>query len=219
MLSSELRDLFTASYKVECQKHNTKEVFLPDKLIASWMASGQQEICDRLGVLINYYDIYYEPVTEYQTYDLPEDWGKLIRTEPELKIVDIGVVETHVEEGDTLETGDINSIAIYNDGDGWKCALSPLPTTSDHVRIWYYPNPQNYSPSKSAPDLGSFDGSTFNGSLKLPDKYQQLLLFYMLGQCFMDIKMEYEERISRERGNLGSTQKQEIEYTPIGGYD
>ncbi|MFA6364717.1 hypothetical protein, partial [Methanoregula sp.] len=79
-------------------------------------------------------------------------------------------------------------------------------------------NPLKYSPSEGG-EWGDFDGSTFSGYLKIPEKYLDLLLLHMLGRCFDEKKIEYELTITRIRGNSGSSAKQEIEYTPVGGYD
>ena len=219
MLIQQVRDEFVVEYKLECQKREAKEIDFGDKIIASWIAAGQQDIADRLKLLVKWFDVYYEATTEFLTYGLPDDYGSLISTEPQLTVRGIREMQTSVQEDETLTTGEVHSIAIYNDGESYKVVLNDMPTSSGKVRLWYAVNPLYYSPTASKnQEWGTFDGVTFTGSLRIPDKYKDLLILFMLGKCFDDRKLEYENKLLKFVGNLGSTSKDEIRYTPMGGY-
>ena len=215
----EIRDNFVTEYKLLCTIRNVNEISIGDKVLASWIASGQQEICDRLKVIMKPYDLYYDAMNEFFTYGLPDDWGGLIGTDPQMEFDNAMNLPTIAQPGYTLEKGDVRKITIYNDGNGYRVILSPLPISSGIIRFWYTVNPLHYSPSAgSSQDWGSFDGSTFSGSLPLPDKYKDLLVLFMLGKCFGDKKQEFEFRLESFKGNSASKGKDEIKYTPIGGY-
>lgn len=214
MLLLDLRNRFILEYKLECQKKNVKEIGLAtqDKIIAAWIASGEQDICDRLSLLTTYTDIAYVPVTDFTTYSLPTNFGKLLKTEPELKTVDITDIKT-VNNGNPIPQGEIHTIAIYNDGTAFKAALMDLPASSGSVRVWYSINTLMYSPGgTTSQNWGSFDGLTFTGNLKIPEKYTDLLLLYILGKIFDDRKLEYEANLLRLRGNSSTTHKDTVEY-------
>ena len=149
MLIKEVRDEFVVEYELECQKRQINRIELIDKIIASWIAAGQQDISDRLKLLVKWFDVYYEATTEFLTYGLPDDYGSLISTEPQLTVRGIREMETSVQEDETLTTGEVHSIAIYNDGESYKVALNDMPTTSGKVRLWYAVNPLYYSPTAS----------------------------------------------------------------------
>jgi hypothetical protein len=219
LTATECRNLFVVGYKIECQKNKMKELDFPDKIIASWMSSGQQDIADRLKILITYVDVAYTPVTSFTKYDLPSNFGSLLRTEPELKIVDVNEMNSYVQSGNNLQIGVPQQVAVYHESTGYHLVLGPLPNSTNTIRVWYSINPGMYSPSAAAAqDWATFDGSTFTGSLKIPDKYIDLLILYMLGKIFDQKKMEYEAHLNRMRINSGSTRKQGLEYQPIGGY-
>lgn len=215
----EIRDEFVVEYKLIVTQRDLKQIDFGNKIIASWIASGQQKIADKLKVLIKYVDIYYDEMTEFYTFGLPDDYGGFISTDPQLKQVSISQLNTQVQEDETLTQGEIHSIAIYHDGDGYKLGFMDLPTSAGRFRLWYSVNPLYYSPSAgSNQDWGNFDGSTFSGNLVIPDKYKDLLILFMLGKCFDDKKQEFENELIRSAGMSGATSKDEIEYTPIGGY-
>lgn len=219
MLTKEVRDEFVIEYELECQKRNVPRIELGDKILASWIASGQQKIADSLKILVRYTDIEYEAMTEFTTYGLPDDYGSFIGTEPKLTVKGITDLTTLAQEGETLDSGEIDSIAIYHDGDGYKVGFMNLPSSSGTIRIWYSINPLYYSPSSGKnQEWGTFDGTTFSGYLRIPDKYKDLLILFMLGKCFDDKKQEFIYELQSFVSNSGSTSKDEICYTAIGGF-
>lgn len=215
----ECRDLFVVQYKLECRKHKFPEMDIPNKTLASWIASAQQDVSLRLKILNTYVDLAYTPVTVFTKYDLPSNFGAIIKTEPELRIVDISDLSSYAQSGNSLEQGEPQSIAVYYDTTGFHAALYPLPESANTIRIWYSVDTGMYSPSAAAAqDWGTFDGSTFTGNLKVPDRYIDLVITHMLGKVFDEKKMEYETMLSRARNNAGSTRKDGLDYQPIGGY-
>jgi hypothetical protein len=215
----EVRDFFTTFYKLECVKHQVKEIDFQDKIIAAWISAGQQEIVDRLKLLETYYDLAYTAQTTFTPLSLASvtDFGKLLRTEPELNIVGINDLNTYNADGD-VEQGEVDSIAVWHDGVAFKVGLSNLPSSAGTIRLWYQKNTGYYSPSgSSSQNWGTFDGSTFTGNLKIPEKYLDLLIKYMLGQIFPDKQQEYETVLQRFKGDSISTSKGEIGYN-LGWY-
>ena len=176
------------------------------------MASGQQDIADRLNLLQTYYDLYYDAQTEFTSYVLPDNFGKLIRTEPELTLRDVNELKTYSQDS-SMPTGGLHSIAVWHNGENFQCAVMDLPSASGTVRLWYIINTLFYSPSGgNSQEWGAFDGSAFSGNLKLPEKYTDLLILYMMGKCFPDAKQEYLFEIERQKGNPSSTFSSELTY-------
>lgn len=210
MLTSELRDLFVASYKLECSLRGIKEIIFPEQLLALWISAGQQEILDELNLLVKPYTIYYEAQTTSIPYTLPDDYGKFLKTEPEYDTVDI-------QSLNATSQGDITRIAIFNDGDGWKIALGDLPSVAGSFKLWYRIGSNLYSQSTGGDDIGGFNNATFSGSLLLPDRYNPLLLLYLKTQCFPDLKAEYQLKIAKLKGDTSSTYKTVVNYN-LGGY-
>lgn len=201
-------------------KHQVKELDLQDKMIAMWMSSGQQEIVDRLKLLETYYDLTYAAQTVFTPISLAAitDFGKLLRTEPVLDIVSINDLSTY-NGVDSVDQGEVDSIAVWHDGTAYKAGLSNLPSAAGTVRLWYQKSTGFYAPSGvAAQNWGTFDGSTFTGNLKIPEKYLDLLIQYMLGRIFPDMKQEYETMLQRLRGDPITTFKSEIDYN-LGMYD
>ena len=67
-------------------------------------------------------------------------------------------------------------------------------------RSVYYPDTGFYQPSGSSDqDWGTFDGSSFDGSILLPNKYLKAVLYYMLGKWISDYEIRYEREIQSLR--------------------
>lgn len=203
----EFRDLFVAEYMFECQKRGISRIEMPDGLIAAWMAEAQQNINIRLKPIQKYQDV--AILTGATDYALNTDFGKPIKAYLGDADGVIGDTEISLENaGDLLRT-DItgNKVAIFWDPTNsvYYLRTSPTPTENYYIRVWYYADTLWYSPSGSvAQGWGIFDGSTFSGNFMIPDKYQMLVKYYLMGKAFSDMG-EYEKNLSILRVNNANT--------------
>lgn len=214
MILQEFRDIFIAEYIYEAQKRREPRIELPNKLIASWIAEAQQSINLRVKPIKTYQDV--TIVAGLTDYSLNSNYGKAIGG----KLGDangvIGDVDVILVDTTDLLTTDTSGakIAIYWDPTDsiHKLRVAPAPTENFTIRLWYYADTLWYSPSgATSQDYGSFDGDSFTGNLKIPDKYQMLVKYYLLGKCFNDYS-EYEKQLSILRVNSGDTKDNRVQY-------
>lgn len=213
MTIREYCDFFVAEYIYECQKRNVARIDLSDGLIAGWIAEAQQNLNTRLKPIKTYQDV--AILTGATDYPLNTNFGKAINAKlgdanGVIGDVDVKLVNTM----DLLTTDTSGRKAAIN----WDPVNSVYylkvgtPTANYYIRVWYYADTLWYSPSGSvSQDWGAFDGSTFSGNLKIPDKYQMLVKYYLLGKCFNDMS-EYEKQLSILRVNNANTQNNVPEY-------
>lgn len=218
MTITEIRDIFIAELEFEYKKMNKPFIQIRDKLIALWISEAQQDISSKLKILKTYTDISLTAVTSYTTYTLPSNFGKVFRAEisgTELDIVNIGEIPTT----GTITQGTPTQVATYNNGTNNLATVHPLPDSTYTMRLWYYVNPNYYSPSGvSAQDWGTFDGNSFSGNLKIPEPYYYLIKLYLLGKIFDNKRMEYEAGVRREKNNSFESIDSSLSYN-LGGYE
>lgn len=218
MTLDEVKDKFLLEYRLEVNKRGVKEFIFNNREIASWIAETQQEIVDRLNLITTHIDLALTSVTAFTTYDLPVNFGKLLKAEingNRLNIIGFDDIQTT----GTIPQGTPDSIAVYRDNDDkFKAVLQPLASTTATCKVWYVVNTLFYSPSGvSAQNWGTFDGTSFSGNLKMPERYIPLLLIGVLGRIFPDKQQEYEAKLRMAKNNKSTTTKRGIKYN-LGGY-
>lgn len=221
MLLSTVKNIIESDYLLECGKKGVSPVDYTDSQLALWISQGQQDLVDRLNLLITYSDLSYTAGTTYTTVSLPANFGKITKAEingQEIKIVGV----SDIPSNGTMETGIPSSCAVYHNGTAWLLALSPVPAASGTVRVWYVVNTLFHDgDTATAQSWGTYSKSTvagFSGSLILPERYVPLLVLYILGKFFDDKMQEYEVRVSRARSNSAQTANFDITYN-FGGIE
>lgn len=216
MTTQELRDIFVAEYMFECQKRKAERIEMPDGLIAAWLAEAQQEINLRLKPIKTYQDV--AIVSGITDYALNANFGKV--DVAKLGDSDGTIGDTEIDFVSISELkSDRNTnkcAAIYWDADNslYYLRLAPTPTEAYYIRIFYYADTLFYSPSDSAAQpWGTFDGVTFTGNMKVPNKYQSAIKFYMMSKCFNDFENKFEKQISLLRANNSNTFNAKPDYS------
>lgn len=215
MTTGEIRDIFVAEYMFESQKRKTERIDMPDGLIAAWLSEAQQEINLRLKPIKTYQDV--AITTGVTDYALNANFGKV-------DVAKLGDADGVI--GDT-EISFVSISELKSDENTNKCAsiywdssnqlyylrLAPTPTEAYYIRIFYYADTLFYSPSGvAAQSWGTFDGVTFTGDMKLPDKYLNAVKFYLMSKCFNDYEVKFEKQISLLRANNTNTFNAKPEY-------
>jgi hypothetical protein len=214
MTLQEIRDIFVAEHKYESQKRGLKYIEVPNKLIVSWIAEAQQDIVQRIKPIKTYQDI---SITVGSTdFELNSNFGTPVLAKFGDADGTIGDTIVDLVDVTDLLTGDNNTetkAAIW-----WDAANSayyikvPTPASAYTIRLWYYSDTLWYSPSGSvAQDFGTFDGTTFTGNIKIPDKFQMAVKFYMLGKAFNDFT-QYRDHIDTLKVNKADTMNREFDY-------
>ena len=212
MTNLELRNLFVATYKVECQKAKPTIVPIdfPDKLIASWISQAENDILGRLKIIKNYQDLRFS--LGINTISVPVTFGSAISCEYNgvpLKKVDIADIRTT----GSYTTGDPQVYAIWIDPNGYNLTIAPEITKELMIRLWFNVNVGQYSPSLNKnQNFATFDGSTFEGNIILPDHYIQPIIYYMLEQGMGGFLQKYELELAKLRQLDTSTGNCKIEY-------
>lgn len=210
MTLSEVRDAFIADYTFEAQRLGLKRIDVPNKMIASWISRGQQDIADRLSIMVTNQDISLTAVTVYTEHNLNSKFAGIVKAEINGYDLDIVGVKDIPTTG-TLVTGQPSKIAAFHDAsqNAYKAIVYPLPDTSYTLKVWYHINLNFYSPSGSADqDWGNFSGTAWTGDLKIPDRYLDLLLEYMMAKAFPERIAIYERRIRGFKARNASTPKE-----------
>jgi len=214
MTVDEFRNIFVAEYIFEAQKRNVRRIEIPNGLIAAWLAEAQQNINTRLKPIKKYQDI--EILTGATDYALNTNYGKYFKAFLGDADGTIGDTEVKLVEPTDLQTTDVsgNKAAIYWDpvNSIYYLKVSPTPTANYYIRLWYYADTLWYSPSGSvSQDWGIFDGSSFSGNFMIPDKFQMLIKYYLLGKCFNDYS-QYEKELSILRVNNAESRDASPQY-------
>lgn len=214
MTAKEFRDLFIAEYTFECQLRGIPKIDIPDGVIAAWLAEAQQNINVRLKPIKKYQDI--EITAGATDFTLNSDYGKYDKAFLGDASGVIGDVEVKLVDANSLSNLEVsgNKASIFWDPTNsiYYLRVAPTPTSTFYIRLWYYADTLWYSPSGSvSQDWGTFDGSTFSGNLMIPDKFQMIIKYFLLGKCFKDMS-EYEKQISILRTNNANTIYTKPEY-------
>jgi hypothetical protein len=187
MTLAEIRDLFVAQYKIQSQVRGIREIEIDNKILASFISQGQQDIQRRLLVSEAYADL---TLTANEA-DLPGDFGlhKLAYIgDTLLTQKDSNFVRKQISRGNT---GDW--FAIYQAGNTQKILTTYSTGT---LRIYYYPDFLYYRPLLgSVQGWGTFSGIAFSGKLMIPDRYDMAVIYYMLSQVIPDYYNIYEKEI------------------------
>lgn len=205
MTLAHLRDAFVMEYKLECMKNSVREINFADRQIAYFISKAQQDMINRLKIAKTYTDVSLTAVTTYTEYSLPTNFGAIANSPSisgrELEVVPITDIPT-----DDITAGDPQKIAIYFNGTDYKIALSPIPSSTATLRVWYYPDTGYFIPGGTgSQNWGTFTAETFTGNVKFPDKYIKAIIDFMVGEIFPQRKAEYENEINKLKATGGST--------------
>ena len=206
----EVRDLFVAEYKIECSKRGIPQIDINDKIIASWISRAQQDLGDRLNLLLTYQDVSLVATSVFTAYPLNSNFGQIERAEIQGQKLDIVNADEIDTTSTTLQQGLPAKVAVYNNSAGtYYLITDPLPSQAYTLRVWYKINTLYYAPSDSAgQNWGTFDGVSFTGDLKIPEKYIEGILLWMKSQWFAEFKNEYEMYIINQKSMAGRTSAQ-----------
>jgi len=206
MTLAEIRDIFVAEYAFLAQNRKMPRIEMPNALIAAWIARAQQDMADRLNLLLAKQDVSLTSVTTYTTHNLNSNYGEIVKAEiqgTELDIVGVTDINTTVNP---LPRGRPSKVAVYDDGSGnYLLITDPLPEKTYTLRVWYKVNTNFYSPSGDTTDWGSFDGTDFSGDLVIANKYAEGVLLWMLARVFPDYKNDYERFVLGQKSMQGAT--------------
>lgn len=213
MQLQEVRDNFIAELELEFQKRGQNRILPSDKMIAAWISEAEYEIMNFLTPVKTYIDLTFTKQSAFQTQNLPTNYGFALRAELENSDMPlIGI--TDINTTGTMPSGKPTALAIYHNGTNWVAAINTWADTSYAVRLWYSVNSFFYSPGSvaTAQDWGTFDGVTFTGNIKVPDKYYRLMIDYLLGKFFTDFEERFRGKIQIEKDNFSHTVNDSLPY-------
>jgi hypothetical protein len=192
MTIKDIYDKFILEYKLECKKRGIKDIVFNMPTVALWISEAQQDIQSTLKIALTYQDLVADADTEY---DLNSDYGSVIKV-----IVNEEELEPNVDYWIYYTTK-------------WVIKFKRGCTSV----IWYNPDFGFYSASGSnTQNWGTFDKLGFTGTLKIPDRYLQLVSYFLLSKCFDDYVGRYEMKIREMNFNRGGT-KTRLKYHFNGG--
>lgn len=190
MTLQDIRDDFVFKYKLECTKRGVKEIQFPDRALAKLISEAQQDIQRRHNVISGEYVL--TMVEDTYTYELPSDCANVSKV---------------IVDGVALDRKNINEIRDYEAGEGVPTCYSILLNdklsiqfdlaTADQDLTIYYEVDTNFFSNEDT-DWGKFIGK-FAGGLRIPQRYNNAVVLYLLAQVFDDIDIKYKKEMDSLR--------------------
>lgn len=210
MTLQELRDRFITEYKFVAQTKGLKYVEPPNGVIAAWLSSAQQDLQNRLKISLTYED--FSIVAGTNTYTFTNsDFGSLQRVEYDGRDVDVVGVDM-IDTTSSIAGSQPTVVAIYSNDGTWTLRV-PETSVAYTLRVWYYKDFGYYSSGNS--NWGSYSNS-FSGSLKIPSKYLEAVIYYLMYKVTGDISY-YENEVRKLRETRSITSKTGLSYRMNGG--
>jgi hypothetical protein len=212
MTLDEVRNLIIAEYKFEAQKRGVKPLVVRNRMLAAFLSEAQQDIASRVQPLTTYEDVTLVADTAEYAFTAT-NFGTPIRAEIDGDAIDLESINNLPTTG-TAASGTTTRVAIFATANVYKVRVYPTPGAAATLRIWFHPDTLWYAPSgTTAQDWGSFDGSTFTGDMKVPDKFLGAIKYFVLGKFFDDIMVKYEREVSKLKSTRGDSKQNKLEYS------
>lgn len=192
MTLGEIRDDYVANLQREFFKAGKDMPNLNDKSIAMDMSKAFQDIQRRVNVIQGYNTI--TTSASNNVYNLPNNFGKMKKVMySDLELEEISFNELITKENVTDYP---THYAMYPSGNTQQIVLYPTPNDAYTVYIYYSLDLGYYSPSGDTnQNWGNFDGAVFSGYPKLPERYNNAVMMYMLGLWFPQWEAKYEKEL------------------------
>lgn len=190
MTLQDIRDDFVFKYKLECAKRGSKEIQFPDRALAKFISEAQQDIQRRHNILSGEYTLVM--IEDVYTYQLPTDCGNVIK----VMVDNVPLERKNINEiRDLLPATGVPTCyaTVLND------CLSiqfDLTTADEELTVYYEIDPHYFSSEDT--DWGTFIGK-FAGRAKLPQRYNNAIVLYMLSQIYDDLYPKYEKEMASLR--------------------
>lgn len=211
MTVDELRDLILAEYEFESQKRGVKPMVVGNKLMAAFLSEAQQDIVSRIHPLTTSEDITLSGGTSEYAFTAT-NFGMPIRAEIAGNKVTLVNISDIITTG-TIPSGTPTRVAVYASANVYKVRVSPTPSAAGTLKMWYHPDTLWYAPSGSASqDWGSFDGETFSGDMKVPDKFLGAIKYFVLGKFYDELMVKYEREIKKLKSTKGDSMEEAFAY-------
>lgn len=206
-----LRNQFEARYVFESKRRKQEPEHINDGMIALFMSEAIGEVENELGILKYSEDISVTAGTD--EYTLSSDYGQF----DQVKFV-VGTNEPIWLEPVTKEkidaynslSGTTTKFSIYPTGNDYKIKIYPSSSSDGTLTVYYRPHFNLYEPNGTQ-TWGTFDGTDFSTTLKLPDKYALPVVYHMLTQVFPDMYDKYYSVLMSKKTTV-STNKTKINW-------
>lgn len=190
MTLQDIADDFVLKYKIECSIRGAKEIQFGDKALAKLISDAQQNIQRRHNILSGEYTL--TMIEDEYSYELPTDCAYVTKV---------------VVDSVALDRKNINELRDYEQQEGVPTCFATyqadclkiqfdLTTADEELTIYYDVDPNFYSNSDN--DWGTFL-QKFAGSLRLPQRYNNAVVLYILSQIFPDLSAKYEYEMASLR--------------------